>query len=200
MTDRDPLDPASQGPFEPEQGPEQPPAAPPTYAPDPYPPPAPPLGPTAATPGGEPGVAAKPDVTKRAIAAIVDGAIAGALGLVPAVGWIASVLYVLLRDGFDFEFMDGRSVGKKLMNLRPVRLDGGKMDFATSAKRNWTICLGSLASFLLIVPVLGWLLYVPVMIAAAVLGIIEIVRVFTDAEGRRLGDTLAGTKVVEVAD
>jgi len=188
MSDRDPLDPVSQEPGTPEQ----PPAQPPTYTPPP-----PPV--TSQATGG-PDAATKPDISKRAIAAIIDGAVAGALGLVPLVGWIASALYVLLRDGFDFEFMDGRSVGKKLMNLRPVRLDGGKMDFATSAKRNWTICLGSLASFLLVIPFLGWVLYIPTLIAAIVLGIIELVRVFTDPEGRRLGDTVAGTRVIEVAE
>lgn len=188
MSDRDPLDPVSQEPGTPEQ----PPAQPPTYTPSP-----PPV--TSQATGG-PDAATKPDISKRAIAAIIDGAVAGALGLVPLVGWIASALYVLLRDGFDFEFMDGRSVGKKLMNLRPVRLDGGKMDFATSAKRNWTICLGSLASFLLVIPFLGWVLYIPTLIAAIVLGIIELVRVFTDPEGRRLGDTVAGTRVIEVAE
>src|SRR5690606_10640683 len=88
--------------------------------------------------------ATKPDVTKRAIAAVIDGAIAGAVGLVPVVGGIVGALYILLRDGFEYEFMDGRSVGKKLMKLRPVRLDGAKMDLPTSARRNWPIALGSL--------------------------------------------------------
>lgn len=142
----------------------------------------------------------KPDLGKRAIAAIIDGAIAGAVGLIPVVGGIIGALYILLRDGFDFEFMQGRSVGKTLMKLRPVRLDGGKMDLTTSAKRNWTICLGSLATFLLIVPILGWILYVPVLIAAIVIGIIEIVAVVTAADGRRWGDKLANTKVVETTD
>ena len=144
--------------------------------------------------------AVKPDITKRAIAAVIDGAIAGAVGLVPVVGGIVGALYVLLRDGFDYEFMDGRSVGKKLMKLRPVRLDGAKMDLPTSARRNWPIALGSLASVLFILPVIGWLLYIPVMILAIVLGIVEIVSVLTAADGRRWGDKLANTKVIEVAD
>lgn len=195
MSDRDPLDPMSQEPVPPEQQPTEPPTAPPAA----YVPP-PPAAPATAQTGGAPGAATRPDVGKRAIAAIIDGAIAGVLGFVPVVGWIASVLYILLRDGFEFDFMDGRSVGKKIMKLRPVRLDGGKMDFATSARRNWTLCLGSLASFLLLIPFLGWVLYIPVLIAAGVLGIIEIVRVFSDPQGRRLGDNMAGTMVVEVAD
>src|SRR5690606_13204813 len=63
--------------------------------------------------------AAKPDLGKRAIAAIIDGAIAGAVGLIPVIGGVVGALYILLRDGFDFEFMQGRSVGKTLMKLRP---------------------------------------------------------------------------------
>src|SRR5690606_5483022 len=140
----------------------------------------------------------KPDIGKRAIAAIIDGAIAGAVGLIPAIGGIIGALYILFRDGFEFDFMNGRSVGKTLMKLRPVRLDGGKMDLATSAKRNWTVCLGSLASFLFFIPILGWILYVPVIIAAVVIGIVEIIRVIQAPDGRRWGDALANTKVIEV--
>lgn len=81
MSDRDPLDPVSQEPTQPEEQP----APPPTYTPAPPPP-------AATQPVGAPVAAAKPDVAKRAIAAIIDGAIAGVLGYVPVVGWIASVL------------------------------------------------------------------------------------------------------------
>ena len=62
------------------------------------------------------------------------------------------------------------------------------------------MALGSLATFLLIVPILGWLLYIPVLIAAVVIGIIEIVAVVNSADGRRWGDRLANTKVIEVPD
>lgn len=172
----------------------------PSHVPSPegiVPPPAP-TG-TAVSPAAA-ATAAKPDIGKRAIAAIIDGAIAGAVGLVPVVGGIVGALYILLRDGFEYEFMDGRSIGKKLMKLRPVRLDGGKMDLQTSGRRNWPVALGSLASVLVIVPVLGWILFPLVIIAAGILGIIEIVSVLTSADGRRWGDKLAGTKVIEVAD
>ena len=142
----------------------------------------------------------KPDIGKRAIAAIIDGAIAGAVGLIPILGGIVGTLYILLRDGFEYDFMDGRSIGKKLMKLRPVRHDGGKMDLSTSIKRNWPVCLGSIASILLIVPVLGWILFPIAIIAAVILGIIEIVLVVTSQDGRRWGDKLAGTAVIETAD
>jgi uncharacterized RDD family membrane protein YckC len=55
------------------------------------------------------------------------------------------IAYALLRDGLTYDFMDGRSIGKKLMKLRPVRHDGSPMDMATSARRNWPLAFGSLA-------------------------------------------------------
>lgn len=143
-------------------------------------------------------VAAKPDLGKRAIAAIIDGAIAAVVGLIPVIGNIIGALYVLTRDGFDYDFMDGRSAGKKLMKLRPVRLDGQKMDIRTSIRRNWPLALGSLAFLFLFIPVLGWLLYPLLLIAAIGLGITELVLVLTSADGRRFGDKLGGTQVIEV--
>ncbi len=43
----------------------------------------------------------KADLGKRVIAAIIDGAIAGVMGLIPWVGGIIGGLYILLRDGLD---------------------------------------------------------------------------------------------------
>ncbi len=159
-------------------------------------------GPSAVEPQSayDSGAAVKPDIGKRAIAAIIDGAIAAAVGLIPFIGNVIGAAYILLKDGFEYDFMDGRSVGKKLMKLRPVRLDGQKMDLRTSAMRNWPLALGSLASLFLIVPVLGWVLFPVLLIAAIGLGIVELVLVLTSADGRRFGDKLAGTQVVEVAD
>lgn len=146
------------------------------------------------------GTAVKPDIGKRAIAAIIDGAIAAAVGLIPFIGNVIGAAYILLKDGFEYDFMDGRSVGKKLMKLRPVRLDGQKMDLRASAMRNWPLALGSLASLFLIVPVLGWVLFPVLLIAAIGLGIVELVLVLTSTDGRRFGDKLANTQVQEVAD
>ena len=89
----------------------------------------------------------KADTGKRALAFIIDIAVAWLLSaVIPTfIGPLLGALYLLLRDGFAFEYMDGRSLGKRLIGLRPVRLDGGKVDLATSASRNWTIALASLA-------------------------------------------------------
>jgi uncharacterized RDD family membrane protein YckC len=136
--------------------------------------------------------ATKADLVKRFIAALIDNVLVALVGAIPIVGGIVGAAYILLKDGLDFEFMDKRSLGKKLMKLRPVRLDGGSMDITTSIQRNWPLAIGSV---LAIIPILGWLIAVPV---ALVIGIIELVLVLTDPEGRRLGDKLAGTKVIEV--
>lgn len=142
----------------------------------------------------------KADLTKRFVAVLIDGVIASLIGLIPVIGGLAGAAYILLRDGFDFEFMDSRSLGKKLMKLRPVRLDGEKMDLTVSAQRNWPLVFGSLVQVLLFIPVIGWLLIPIVGIIALVLVVLELVLVLTNPEGRRWGDKLAGTKVIEVAD
>lgn len=140
----------------------------------------------------------KADLGKRAVAAIIDGVIAGVIGFIPIIGGLVGTAYMVLRDGLEFEFMDRRSLGKKLMKLRPVRLDGGTMDIETSLKRNWMFGLGALIQVLRFIPVV-WILLIPIVgVAALVIGIMEIVFVLKDEEGRRWGDTIANTKVIEV--
>ena len=84
---------------------------------------------------------AKADLGKRAIALIIDGVATMVVGFIPLIGGMIATAYWLLRDGMDVEFMDHRSLGKKLMKLRPVMLDGSPVDMATSAKRNWMFAL-----------------------------------------------------------
>jgi uncharacterized RDD family membrane protein YckC len=136
--------------------------------------------------------ATKADLVKRFVAALIDNVLASLVGFIPVVGGIVGAAYILLKDGLELEFMDKRSLGKKLMKLRPVRLDGGSMDITTSIQRNWPLAIGSVLS---IIPFLGW---IAAIIIAPIIAIIELVLVLTDPEGRRLGDKLAGTKVVEV--
>jgi uncharacterized RDD family membrane protein YckC len=142
----------------------------------------------------------KPDTGKRIVAAVIDCVIAAVLNMIPAIGGLIAAAYWLVRDGMEIDFMDRRSVGKKVMKLRPIRLDGQPMDVATSARRNWMFALGGVAWFLKYIPILGWLLLVPVGIVALALGLYELYRVISDPQGRRLGDAMAGTKVIEVAD
>ena len=46
--------------------------------------------------------------------------------------------------------------------------------------------------------IIGLVIAIPLGIIAFVLGIIELVLVLTDAESRRMGDKMAGTRVIEV--
>jgi uncharacterized RDD family membrane protein YckC len=142
----------------------------------------------------------KADLTKRFLAALIDGLLAGGVSLIPFIGGIIGALYILLRDGLQLDFMDQRSIGKKVMKLRPIRLDGQPMDVGTSVKRNITLCFGAVASIFVIIPILGWIVAILLGIVGLIVAIIELVLVLTDAEGRRWGDKLAGTKVVEVAN
>ena len=152
-------------------------------------------GATVLTAAGE-----KADLVKRFVAAIIDGAVASVIGLIPVIGGLVGLAYILLRDGFEFEFMDYRSIGKKLMKLRPVRSEGKKMDYETSFRRNWPLVFGSLVQILIFIPVIGWILIPIVAIVGIALLITEVVLVFTNPEGKRWGDRLAHTKVVEVAE
>lgn len=150
--------------------------------------------------GGDPTAAAsgKAELSKRFIAVVIDAVIAVVVGMIPLIGGLIGAAYWLVRDGLELEFMDRRSIGKKMMKLRPVRLDGMPMDIATSVKRNWMFALGGIVQVLLFIPILGWLLIIPVVLIAMVLGLIELYKVVTDQQGRRLGDAMAGTKVIEV--
>jgi uncharacterized protein involved in cysteine biosynthesis len=137
-----------------------------------------------------------PDTLTRFIAFLIDGIAVGLVGLVPVIGGLAGIAYVLFRDGLDIDFMRHRSLGKKLMKLSVVREDGLPMDPMTSARRNWPLAFGSLTQFLVFIPVIGWILIPFVLLAGAVFVIVEIVKVLTATDGRRWGDTMAGTRVV----
>lgn len=139
-----------------------------------------------------PGTYTKADTGKRIVAAIIDGLISGVVGLIPIVGGLAGAAYMLVRDGLELDFMNGRSIGKNVMGIRPVQLDGRAMDIGASVKRNIPFAI---APLIMIVPILGWIVAPFVGLAIAV---IELVLVLTDSEGRRMGDKFAGTMVVDV--
>lgn len=177
--------------------PPPPPEAPATPPPPPEAPPTPPPAPetpVASEPVQAMASTGKADLGKRIIAALIDGVIAGVAGFIPVIGGLAGAAYMLVRDGLEIDFMDQRSLGKKVMKLRPVRIDGQPMDLVTSVKRNIPFAIGPL---IMVVPILGWVIG---PIVALVIGIVEIILVVTDDEGRRMGDRLAETKVIEVAD
>lgn len=145
-----------------------------------------------------PPAATKADLTKRFIAALIDGLLAGGVSMVPVIGGIVGAAYILLRDGLTIDFMDRRSIGKKLLKLRPVRADGQPMDPEASIKRNITLCIGAVGAIFWIIPILGWIIAILLGLVGLVVAVIEMVLVLTDPQGMRMGDKIAGTKVVEV--
>jgi len=148
----------------------------------------------------------KADLGKRIIAAIIDAIpailVSFILGMIPFIGGIIGGLVAaawwLVRDGLDLEFADKRSLGKKIMKLRPIRLDGQPMSLEVSIKRNLPLAFYCVGYLLWIVPVLGHLVSIPIFVLGGLVCLVEGVLAITDAEGRRWGDKMAGTKVIEV--
>jgi len=142
---------------------------------------------------------AKADPVKRIIAIVIDGVATMIVGFIPLVGGIIGALYMLLRDALPIEALGYKSIGKKLLNLSVVKADGspGRIDYAASAKRNWMFALGPIMMFLVFIPVIGWILDILIAIGCFVLVIIELIKIFSDEKGIRLGDKMAGTRVVE---
>ena len=147
-----------------------------------------------------PAVPVKADIGKRIVAALIDGCLAAAVAWIPFVGGIAASAYILVRDGLELEFMDRRSLGKKLMKLRPVRLDGQAMNIETSIKRNAPLCIGGIGAIFWVIPFLGWILAILLGVIGLMVALVEVVLAVTDPEGRRMGDKLGATKVIEVSD
>ena len=141
----------------------------------------------------------KADPVKRIIALVIDAVASMIVGLIPFVGGIIGALYMLLRDALPIEALEYKSIGKKLLKLSVVNIEdpASKIDYAASAKRNWMFALGPMMMFFLFIPILGWIIDILIGIAVFILVIIEIIKIFSDEKGVRLGDNMAGTMVIE---
>ena len=156
--------------------------------------------------------AARPVRVRRFAAAFLDGALALTLALVPAaltpgagkgrmfgVGLLLGAAYLLVRDGLPYAEWGARSLGKRWLGLRPYQLGGGGLTWAASVRRNATVG-GAFAVWAVIylaggfrgVPFGGLLMWAAVAVVA-----VEAVLVAIDPVGRRLGDRLARTRVIE---
>lgn len=98
-------------------------------------------------------------------------------------GLLAGILYILIADGL----FEGRSVGKILLKLQTVRDNGSVCTVKESILRNITICLGIV---LWRAPVIGWILFF------IIIGVEFLVLLGSDS-GKRIGDILAKTTVIE---
>ena len=141
----------------------------------------------------------KADPVKRIIAFVIDAVASMIVGLIPFVGGIIGALYMLLRDALPIEALEYKSIGKKLLKLSVVNIEdpASKIDYAASAKRNWMFALGPMMMFFLFIPILGWIIDILIGIAVFILVIIEIIKIYSDEKGVRLGDNMAGTMVIE---
>ncbi len=140
-------------------------------------------------------VLSKADPVKRIIAFVIDCVIASMFGILPVFGGIMGALYLLFRDALPIDIFDGKSVGKKLINLRLVMRDhpSAEISYAVSAKRNWMFAL----NLLVVIPIFGWLLAPFILFAGVFLAGIECFRIFADKKGLRMGDIMAGTMIIE---
>lgn len=131
------------------------------------------------------GVYPKAHVLNRFIAKFVDAIIvASASKLVPPVGWLAGLAYVLIADGFS----GGRSIGKRLIGLQTVLTSTRNVSgFKESIIRNLPLAL---AYLLFPLPYIGWVL------AVAITGF-EALLIIGNDQGLRLGDEVAHTQVVD---
>jgi uncharacterized RDD family membrane protein YckC len=121
----------------------------------------------------------------RTVAKILDFIIiAAAVEVVPRAGFFAGLAYLLIGDGL----FDGRSLGKKLIGLRVVSADTNTpCTFRDSILRNSTLGIGFLFYKVLW---LGWILII-------VISIIEFIILLGSKDGKRFGDEIAKTVVIE---
>ena len=131
------------------------------------------------------GIYPKAQVLNRFVAKLIDLLIVAAVTkLVPPVGVLAGLAYILLADGFG----GGRRVGKRLIGLQTiVPSTRDPAGFRESIIRNLPCALAQLAFE---VPYVGW-------IGWGVILSIEALLIVGNAQGRRLGDELAKTQVLE---
>jgi len=131
----------------------------------------------------------KADVLNRFIAKAIDFLIGWALALVlPPVGALAGLLYILIADGFRH----GHSPGKRLIGLEVIHeADGSNISFKESIERNIPFAI---VYFFSIIPFLGWLLFI---IVGLPILLFESYLVWHDDKGIRVGDILAQTQVVD---
>ncbi len=133
---------------------------------------------------------------KRFVAALIDSLVAWIPArVIPMIGGLIGAAYMLTKDALVFELTKdaqwkNRSIGKKLMGLQVVSVEGRDVDMALSVRRNVIFAIGPVLS---VVPVLGWVVG---GVVGGVLGLIECLLVLADPSGRRLGDKLADTQVI----
>ncbi len=115
----------------------------------------------------------------RFLGAVVDWLVFGALYYVidvflgRSIGYLTGALYLLIRDALPF--LDGQSIGKKVMKTRAVKEDSGAPltnDYATALVRN-------------------------IPAAIPLLSFVDGIFIFFGDERKRLGDKIGKTIVIK---
>lgn len=124
----------------------------------------------------------------RIVAYLVEGVIFALIVLIPVVGPLVAVAYMLGRDAL----CSGASPAKALLNLRVIdETTRQPIGVRQSVLRNFPLAIGF---FLPIIPVIGHILGGGF---ASFVFFIECTLVLFSSRRRRLGDRFAGTLVVE---
>ena len=131
------------------------------------------------------GIYPKAQVLNRGIAKLIDlFVVVAASQVIPPVGFFGGLAYILVADGFS----GGRSIGKRLIGLQTVLTDRRTAaGFRESIIRNLPFAVAQVA---FAVPYVGWLVSVAIIAFEAVL-------LLGNEQGRRLGDEVAGTQVLD---
>ncbi len=108
---------------------------------------------------------------------------------VPYLGALFSVLYLLTRDGWSF--LNYKSIGKKIINIRVIKGDNTHINFVSSVKRNLVFIPNLLLIFT------HEHLYYAVLLIDLVILAIEVYLIYTSDDSQRLGDNIADTLVIQ---
>jgi len=139
----------------------------------------------------------QPDKLTRFLALLIDSLLTIPVSWIPVLGPLLAAGYFLVRDGLELDFMNQRSIGKHVMDLQVKRADGKPMDIEASAKRNWMFAIGGVTALIAEIPLIGWLLVLPISLVALGIGLYEAYRVLTRSDQKRWGDDMARTTVVK---
>lgn len=128
----------------------------------------------------------------RFIARTIDLIIVVALyEIIPSIGYFAGLVYLVTADGL----FEGRSVGKRLIGLKVIVENGTKCGYKESIFRNFPFAAGFiLCGIFGAIPLIGWLLSFLIIV---VILVFESLVIIGSDNGKRLGDEIANTQVVE---
>lgn len=99
-------------------------------------------------------------------------------------GLFIGIFYLLISDGL----FKGCSIGKKLLRLKVINIERNvNADFRDSILRNLPLAFSTL---FLLIPILGWIVCIAFFA-------FEFILMIGDPDGKRLGDHLANTSVIE---